>query len=231
MSITRRNWRGIARVIAVVVGFAALATVAAAWADSNPRVYSPNARPHGTTLTEWGEKWVQWAFSIPPDQSPFLDPDGRFCQVGQSGPVFFLGASFGGDIVRSCTVATGTPLLISPGGTICILHVDAETEEGLRACVEQQIDAVTNVVMDVDGIAVEGLSRYIIESPLFGFTLPADNVLGLQAGEYQAILGGYFVLVKPLPPGEHLIHDHADFPPQAGGVTYEITVVPRGSLR
>jgi hypothetical protein len=231
MSATRGNWLGVARVVAVVVGLAALASVAAAWAEPNPRAFAPNARPHGASLTQWGEEWVRWTFSVPADQSPFLDPDGRFCQVGQSGPVFFLGASFEGTPVRSCTVATGTPLLLSPGGNLCILHIDAETVEELRACVHQFTDTLTNVSADVDGVSVQGLARYSIDSPLFGFSLPTNNVLGLPPGQYQGVVGGFFVMFKPLPPGEHVIRDHDDFPGGGGGVEYHITVAPRGSLR
>jgi len=232
MSISRGSWLGIARVVAVIVGLAALASVAAVWAEPNPRVFSPSARPHGASLTQWGEEWVRWAFSVPADRSPFLDPDGQFCQEGQSGPVFFLGASFGGTAVRSCTVPTGTPLLLSPGGNLCILHVDAETVDELKACVHQATDTLTNISADVDGVPVRDLARYFIDSPLFGFSLPNNNVLpGLPAGQYEGVLGGFFVIIKPLPPGEHVIRDHADFPGGDGGVEYHITVAPRGSLR
>ena len=118
---------------ALVLGLTAALTapMAQATGNPNPRVLPPNSRPYGLTYTEWDVRWADWLFSIPSDQNPLGDPDGRFCQVGQSGPVFFLGSNFGGTSVRSCTVPAGKSLLFTPAGFIGLLTVDADTEEGL----------------------------------------------------------------------------------------------------
>jgi hypothetical protein len=185
-----------------------------AWAqgNTNPGVAPPNSRPYGLTYTEWAEKWWQWGLSIPADENPFLDPDGRFCGVGQSGPVFFLAGSFNsGTFVRECTVPAGKALLITGGTVLGVLGVDAPTEDELRAIVDQAFAGETNIQADVDGVPLRDLASYIVESPLFSFTIP-ENGVGLPAGEYQGILKGIFLLVEPLPVGEHVIHRRNELP-------------------
>ena len=216
---------------ALVLGLTAALTapMAQATGNPNPRVLPPNSRPYGLTYTEWDVRWADWLFSIPSDQNPLGDPDGRFCQVGQSGPVFFLGSNFGGTSVRSCTVPAGKSLLFTPAGFIGLLTVDADTEEGLRAAVQAGVDAITNIAADVDGVPIKDLDRYRVLSPLSTFTLPADNVFGLAPGDYQYILEGFFLLLAPPAVGEHVIHLHDEFPGGISDVTYNIAVAPRGA--
>jgi hypothetical protein len=60
------------------------------------------------TYGEWSAKWWQWVYSIPLETNPqfqgvFPNPPAVVdCSVGQSGPVWFLGADFGGIAVREC---------------------------------------------------------------------------------------------------------------------------------
>jgi hypothetical protein len=66
------------------------------------------------TYGDWSAKWWQWLYSIPLESNPQLsgippNPDVD-CSQGQSGPVWFLAADFGGTAVRSCTVPTGISL-------------------------------------------------------------------------------------------------------------------------
>ena len=205
--------------------------VARAAGNPNPRVLPPQSRPYGMTYAEWTARWVQWIFSIPADQSPLTDPDGRFCHVGQSGPVFFLGSNFGGTSVRSCTVPAGKSFLFTPGGTIAFNTPGAETQDQLRAELAMGLADLTNVAAEVDGVPIHQLESYLVpSSPFFTFPLPPDNVFEIPAGPYDAFAGGFFLLLAPLPVGPHVIHMHDEF---ANGtvvsdVTYNLTIAPRG---
>src|SRR5690242_15482225 len=66
--------------------------VATAQGNPNPGVIPVNASPYGATYGEWSARWWQWAFSLPVDHHPLFDT--ADCSAGQSGPVWFLGASF-----------------------------------------------------------------------------------------------------------------------------------------
>jgi len=207
----------------------ATAPVAGAAGNPNPRILPPQSRPYGLTYTQWAARWSQWIFSIPSDQNPLGDPDGRFCQVGQSGPVFFLGSNFGGTSVRSCTVPAGRSILFTPGGFIGLLHIDADTEDALSMGVDEGVDALSNISADVDGVPVRDLGSYRVLTLLFDIALPPDNVFGLTPGEQGAIIGGFFLLLAPPSPGEHIVHMHDEFPAPNGisDVTYNLTVAPR----
>lgn len=214
--------------IALFTGALMLLGASSAWSErnQNPGIFPPSSKPHGMTYPEWAADWAEWILSIPADQSPFGDPDGRFCQVGQSAPVFLLGNNFGGTSLRYCTVPAGQSVLFSPGGTVCVLHLDAETEDGCRAGVEEALALIANVSADIDGIPLKGLESYRVLSPLFSFTLSPDNIFGLPPGEYQAIVGGYFLIHTPLSAGQHVIHFHDEFPDfgLVSDVTYVISV-------
>ena len=84
-----------------------VASASAAHADGRhqtPRITAPPA-----ALTA---RWWQWVISIGQSENPLLDPTGADCAVGQEGPVWFLGGTFGGPATRSCTVPAGKALLI-----------------------------------------------------------------------------------------------------------------------
>jgi hypothetical protein len=75
-------------------------------------IYPPNSQPFGLSYGEWSAKWWQWVYSIPLEKNPqyqgIVQPPSVpvavtvDCSLGQSGPVWFLGASFGGLASREC---------------------------------------------------------------------------------------------------------------------------------
>jgi hypothetical protein len=72
-------------------------------------------------------------------------------------------------------------------------------------------DSVVGVKATVDGINVGDLDKYRVQSPLFSFTLPKNNILGLPANvTTQSVSDGNWVFLKPLPIGKHLIYFKGD---------------------
>src|SRR4051812_39446710 len=47
----------------------------------------------GISTGEWTARWWRWALTQP--IAPYLDPDGRLCDLGQEGPVWFLAGTNG----------------------------------------------------------------------------------------------------------------------------------------
>jgi hypothetical protein len=143
----------------------------------------------------------------------------------------------GGDVRRvshrAYTVPPGKAILFP---IICAECSEAEgngsTDGELRACADGLIDHVTVVEASVDGVAVQHLDSYRVQSPLFQFTLPPDNVLGLDPGTTPSVSDGFWVILAPLSVGEHTIHFHAVAPfPEFDftfevEVTYHLTVAP-----
>jgi hypothetical protein len=177
--------------------------------SSNPAIFLPDSQPYGLTYGEWTAKWWQWAHSITTENNPQLDETGEDCTQAQNqtGPVWFLAGTSGGSAERTCTIPAGKAILI-PIINAAYVGTAGETEEDMRTGVKEWIDTVTTLEGSIDGVPLQNLSNYRVQSPAFNDTLPNDNVLGEPEGTYLAVSDGYWIFLEPLPPGEHEIRLH-----------------------
>lgn len=240
-------------VVAIILGLAVLALavqyIPKVFAHDDDRerdrIFDRGSVVYGRTYSEWNAAWQQWADSIPTAKHPLFDNGD--CSVGQSGPVWFLGGKFvavGGtasfdNIVRDCNVPAGKALYVAIyNAEDSVLE---ETSFGhftqigdLRAITAAEMDTVTDLAMQVDGENIRNIKeRFRVQSSAFGFTLPADNfftAIGegtFKAGTYfPSVDDGYYVMVAPLPIGQHTIHFHGTAGPYLLDVTYHINVNP-----
>ena len=109
---------------------------------------------------------------------------------------------------RTCTIPEGKALLFAPVNVECSFaeFPDLKSEADLRECAKSGQDLVTVLDVSVDGVKLENLQDYRVQSPLFNLTLPESNVFGLPATTTEAVSDGNWVFLKPLPPGNHTIH-------------------------
>lgn len=119
-----------------------------------------------------------------------------------------------GTATRDCTVPVATALFFP------IIDAECATAEGngttdaeLRACAKGLIDHAVDLSCKIDGVAVQNLAAFRVQSPLFTWgPLPENNVLqgpplNLPAGTTSpSVSDGYFVMVAPLSMGSHTIH-------------------------
>lgn len=199
--------------------------------QGNLKVMPPQSHAFGKTYAQWSAQWWQWALSLPVDQNPFFDETGCANGAnGQSGPVWFLTGviSVSGTAVRDCTVPTGKALFFPIINTECStlepppFHGDNEAE--LRACATGV--AFDDVFAEIDGVPVQNLDRYLVQSPLFIFTVPENNALGVPAGTGESVANGVYLMLHPLSAGEHVIHFGGTYPSFAFSldITYHLTV-------
>ena len=67
---------------------------------------------------------------------------------------------------------------------------------------------------------------------MFTIDFPEGNIFGVQAGPSMAASDGFWIMLKPLPPGEHTINFGGSFGPEFTiDITYHISVVPQGHYR
>lgn len=187
----------------------------------------------GQSIGEWSAKWWQWALSIPASTNPMLDMDGRFCHVGQKGPVWFLAGIFsGGTVNRNCTVPKDKFILFPIANSFWInsaLDDPKNTELDYR---QFAIDALPHPVGEEIEATLDG--RPIIfnpktpitrsQSPLFTATFPIGNVFGVDPSlltGYPIVSDGFWVILPPLNRGTHTLHFQAG---QSQDVTYHLTV-------
>jgi hypothetical protein len=214
----------------------------AAAQNRNPGVLPPQSAPHGLTYGEWSARWFKWAYEQPAATSPVLDTTGANCAVGQSGKrqtarVWFLAGTFFTDpaqppvpVVRTCSVPQGYMLFFPVGNGFCAAEPGGFA--GNRACATGFATTLSGFAVEIDGISVTGLQAslesnpYRALSPEFTLDLPPGNIFAAPPGIYSPAAGdGVYLMLTPLPPGQHTIHIHADI--SGGGqldVTYFLTV-------
>lgn len=195
----------------------------------NPSVLSPNSPQFGRTYGEWSAAWWQYVLSIPAPTNPLLDATGAKCGLEQAGPVFFLVGTFtvtpfpGGGVIgianrTECTVPAGVALFFP------ILNSECSTAEGngttdaqLRACAAGLMQGATNLAAEVDGVAIKGLQNaqttdFRVQSPLFTFSLPGNNLLGVLPQTSPSVADGVYLMLAPLAAGPHTIHFKGEVP-------------------
>jgi hypothetical protein len=220
--------------VSVVVGI--IPFVPAESSSNNQNMYAIDSKPYNLTYSEWTAKWWQWAYSIPKEVNPVVDTDGKNCAQGQSGTVWFLAGTFGGSVVRECTIPAEKSILFPVLNSMCsTVEHGFKTDRELRTCADGYQDDVTELKATVDGVELQGLDKaHRVQSPLFTLTLPENNALGLEAGPTLAVSDGNWVFLKPLTPGKHEIHfsgSSVDFTTGAPNTfateaTYRLTVTP-----
>jgi hypothetical protein len=108
------------------------------------------------------------------------------------------------------------------------------------------MDSATNLGVTLNGNAVANVASYRVQSPVFGIILPQNNILqsfGFPVppwfkkpvpgkypppGEYAPLVDdGYYIMLVPLSPGQHVLNFHGGVPGFTLNVTYKITVVPK----
>lgn len=205
------------------------------WAFSLPATHNPG---FGTADCSAGQSGHVWFLS------------GAFC--GSVGTTVF---PCGSNLVRSCQVPAGKALLVAPftEEDSFIEEPVGTTEATLRSNAKYITDQFS-VTAAVDGEPVQpvricssGSTCSPVQAPLYTYTLPSpplmpyDNVLA-AVGEYlyaekanglipnglssQGVADGYFVLLPPLPAGQHTIYLASSGPGWSTTMTYNLSVVP-----
>lgn len=237
MKNNMKYWQRIAVMLGIVLCMT-IASVPKAVADE--RVYPPDKAVYGMTYGDWAAAWWQYVLSIPAVDNPLLDETGAKCDVGQGGPVFFLVGVFNesGTATRTCTVPAGKALFFPVLNYECDNLVTPPTdpnEWNLRTCAAEVADLidVDSLKVTVDGKKVKKLEDFRVQSPVFNFFLPAGSVVeafGYPPGPIsgKAVTDGYYVMLKPLSPGNHVVHFEGSIP--AFGftlsITYNLTITP-----
>jgi hypothetical protein len=188
-------------------------TTVASLADD---IFPPSSKPYGKTYGQWAVAWWQWALGTPADINPVLDSTGQFAGVGQSGPVWFLGSTFGDSEERTFSVPRRKALFLpvfqfifgaavfdcdpSNPGVPC----DVPT---LRQNAAAATTAATTLEVSIDGDRVRKIRNYRAISPdTFSVTFPEGAVFGLPAGTFAPhVADGYWLMLEPLDAGKHTI--------------------------
>jgi hypothetical protein len=194
---------GLACGVAVVNGMTFMNL--AATADGN-NLYSINEAPYGIPYSNWTAKWWQWLTAIPPEESPANDETGKNCAVDQEGMVWFLAGTFGGSAERQCEIPQDSSILFAIIGGYCSFLTDplAQSESELHDCARSGNNGAT-LRAAIDGVPIPDLQRFRITTEPFSLIIPVDNPFGSPPGTTTAVADGFYVFIKQLQPGSHII--------------------------
>ncbi len=204
-----------------------LTTALPAWAGGdnvgNLEIFPPQVHPYGASYEEWAARYWQRLLSLPVDAASYSAP----LSDGQSGEVWLLASPLGtppSDTFQF-SIPEGKAMLISPlsywgDNADCPSFTDLTVDE-LRAQASASWSAISETSCTIDGVTIPGLtnpqdSPYLIDSTVFSYTLPDhDNYATVLFGATcipngttigPAVAKGVFLMVKPLPVGQHIIH-------------------------
>ncbi len=206
-----------------------------------PKVIDRDWLAYGRDYAGWVVAWNQWNIATPVATHPLFDNGD--CSVGQSGPVWFLGGKMcalnstncgTSGVVRYCKVPVGKALFVNVmDAELSTLETGIASTNDLHQAAAGYIDT-TSVAMWVDGAPIPKLKeRFRVQPEPFGFTLPADNEFtAIGEGDFAAgtyypgVDDGIFVMLSPLPAGNHKIHFKGYMPAFnfSLDITYIITV-------
>ena len=209
-------------------------------------VFPPQAHPYGVSFQEWAARYWQRTLSLPVDAASYAAP----LSDGQSGQAWVIAGPLDGPTTATVqfSIPEGKAMLISPltywvDNANCPSFTDF-TVDDLRGQVAAEWSQVTETSCTIDGVTIPGLSNpqdspYLFDSTVFSYTLPDhDTYPTVLFGATcipngttidGAVAEGEFLMIKPLPVGQHIIHGTdvvgpADAPFLVVDVTYVITV-------
>jgi hypothetical protein len=194
--------------------------------ENGVRVVETGQTLFGQSYEDLTSAWSNWLQLEPIGTNPAFDSDGRFCELNQSGPFWFLAGTFGGIADRTCAVPSGKGLFFpifafvsfAPEFLGEIPCQDLPTEiEQIRCDVNDDIAIAPFVDLQVviDGEPVPDLFAYRVDTAPGGFTFvsgPLYEAFGVDPGpRFPAVVDGYWIMLKPLPDGVHTLSFSADY--------------------
>ena len=184
--------------------------------------YSESSSPYGIPYKDWTAKWATWIEELPKSQNwnfqnvpgvKYISKDCSFNQTASS-PVFFLpwvGIERGTTASQTCTVPHNKAILLAiDGGTSDYSDPTVKTKtpaELIKVVSKSNIyPNPFDATLDGKPLHLKNDEAHKVQSDLFNLTLPKDNLWGEPEGPDKAITQGWWIILKPLPPGEHTLH-------------------------
>ncbi len=218
-------------------------------------VLAPESPHFGASVALWSQRWWQWCYELPRTNHPLFDPTGADAAVGQVNPVWFIGGEIGslfspsdGSAERTITLPNGIALFfpiinVSWTNQECVDPDTTYTYTELRQFAADAIVNAVDIYCEIDGTPIidspdlAGAVRFRAQAEEFAYTVPADNIFVDICGDFAVSVehapvasDGIWMMVEPMPPGQHTIRFGGTFPQIPTNYTldvvYHITVLP-----
>lgn len=224
--------------------------------STDPYIFSVDSSPYSTSFKEWTQKWWQWYVSVPKLNNPNFEEaeDVKYvpkpCSYLQdpASPVFFVPYVIrekGAFATMTCDVPRNKAIMVGIDNGIMDFGdptVQPKTVDMLTKIVTQSNIFPNKFDITLDGkpLALTNEQKYRVQSEPVNTTLPQNNIWDERPGTYLSVADGWYLMLKPLPPGDHILHyttgyrDHKSDPtipsgqgnkdPYIQDVTYHLVV-------
>ena len=207
---------------AIICGFVFLALVPASALAQKSYLLPPDAVVAGQTQEDWSRSWWQWAASFERYESPVSDLTGELCGGHQSGDVWFLAGTYETKrTYRTCRVPRGKHLFFPLINYVVMPNRAPVSCEAVTNTAARVTDAVSNLVLRIDGERIVDLERHR-QATRECFDLGV--LVAPPVRMFPTAANGYYAMLRPLPPGEHVIDLGGILPSLAQAVTYTLIV-------
>ncbi len=177
-----------------------------------PGWFLSDSFPYGLTYGQWTVKWWNWFLSTAKSINPVLDQTGEHASVNQPlHDVWFLSgkmADENGNLPsRLCGMPTGRSVLfpvinceVNP-----LEYPELKTEQELIDHVTADENTIVQKVCLLDGTPIP-VQRVKSDPTIFEVTINDNNVYNIRSGRTVAYGEGYWVFLKPLSLGDHMLY-------------------------
>jgi len=190
-------------------------------------IYTTDSKVNGSSYEDWAIKYWQWWATVP--KNPDIDSTFKYspqllekCFIGDDFPVLFLVNPIiayhldENKKVYDCTIPSDKPIFVLGISEMCNYGSPKEnnpeetlkTDEELKACVHQR-NPWAAVTLKIDNVEIgkEETQKYSLTTDFFNITIPQNSANSINGiGTNRALLDGKFLILKPLPIGDHTIN-------------------------
>lgn len=188
----------------------------------NSILFPQTAHPYGASLTTWAERESQWVYGHPLANNPLLDQTGADCDENQyDNHVWFLPRIAGPRVfsgTRTCTIPRHRAIFLEIGAYVnpwpcpdpSFKPAPGQSlYEFLRDDAMAFMNGVNRLEVSIDGREIPDVLSYRFTSEQL-FTLTGDPTFSaldacVMGSPQPAVVDGFFMMIKPLSPGEHTI--------------------------
>jgi len=185
-------------------------------------VFQKDEMPFGKPYEDWVHDYWRWLAAIPSDPvTTFAGVKENGCFMNKTGSVVMLmGPAVGGEHHQRCEVSSNQGIFIDGWSGECDASSKGNENKSfkeLSQCArDQDLGKIkTNVWVDNKRVAYVEAEDYKtinlinateLFTKAFNITTPENSFLTVDyPGTYPGAVHGWFIFLKPLPPGEHTV--------------------------
>lgn len=179
------------------------------------------------------EKWWTWTLSYNSTASPITDTTGERCGEGNvEKDMFYLASTTGGKVERSCELTDEQEILVPIltafcySGGACLTDQVVNDTKQIEEETVKALDSASSIEAMLDGIPLN-LEKARVTTDPFKLNTVSENPYGISEGKYNTVADGFFLLLKPLDEGKHILGFKGSLSEfgYAPEVTYNLNVV------